>query len=544
MVGLRLAASFLRADLISRAVRGDVLKEIKRVFEDTAVYGVGSLLPKAAGIILVPIYTRFLLPSDYGIMSLASIITTIAGTTLILGQNGALTLYLRSTQSDASEEDRRRLLFSVTVFTLAFATAMILLVFPFGPAITTALFGTSGITFYPYIAIALVTALIGMPLMLLQAVNRAKGKARVYSTFQIASFAVNTTFTIWFVVAWRQGALGSLKGTFVAALALAPVALWFLARQMTPRFSAPWLKRSLAFGLPLVPHALAGWVLTFSDRTILGRYTSLREVGLYSLAYNISMLMNLISQSINQAWGPIYYDLASTDDGRLKLPRLTTVYAVTVVFAGMAYMLFAREALMVLASPRYWQAAELVPVIVAAYVCFAMYSVVSTGIFFAKKTKWVAGISGAAAVVNIGLNLWLIPRYGMWAAAVNTLIAYALMAVVARYLTGRLYPGSFENRRMAALVAIFFVVFAANLALQSAGLPLAVLLALKVGLLAASLGAFVLFGVITVGELRQVLDLVEKRRRRNRTVDETAALQAQEAEGMAAEDSDFEGDGQ
>lgn len=525
---------------ISRRVRGDVLKEIKRVFKDTAVYGLGSLLPKAAGIILVPIYTRFLLPHDYGIMSLASIITTIVGSTLILGQNGALTLYLRSTQSETTEEDRRRLLFSVTVFTLAFAAAIILLIFPFGPQVIAALFGSNGITFYPYVAIALATALIGMPLMLLQAVNRAQGKARVYSTFQIAAFAVNTTFTILFVVALRQGALGSLKGTLVAACTLAPVALWLLGRQMSARFSADWLRRSLAFGLPLVPHALAGWALTFSDRTILGRFTSLKEVGLYSLAYNISMVMNLISQSINQAWGPIYYDLASTDDGRAKLPRLTTVYAVTVVFAGMAYMLFAREALMVLASQRYWEAAALVPVIVAAYVCFALYSVVSTGIFFAKKTKWVASISGAAAVVNIGLNLWLVPRFGMWAAAVNTLVAYSLMAIIARYLTGKLFPGSFEDRRLAALVVIFFAVFAANLVLQSLGLPLAVLLALKMALLAVSLGAFVAFGVVTPTEVRQVRDVIARRKRHKRSSEETASLQVAEAEGIAPEESDFE----
>lgn len=524
----------------SRSLRGDVLKEIKRVFKDTAVYGLGSLLPKAAGIILVPIYTRFLLPRDYGIMSLASIITTIVGTTLILGQNGALTLYLRSTQSEATEEDRRRLLFSVTVFTLAFAAGIILLLFPFGPRIIAALFGMKGITFYPYVSIALVTALIGMPLMLLQAVNRAQGKARVYSTFQIAGFAVNTAFTIWFVVALRQGALGSLRGTLVAACALAPIALWFLGRQMSARFSAEWLRRSLAFGLPLVPHALAGWALTFSDRTILGRFTSLKEVGLYSLAYNISMVMNLISQSINTAWGPIYYDLASTDDGRAKLPRLTTVYAVTVVSAGMAYMLFAREALMVLASQRYWEAAALVPVIVAAYVCFALYSVVSTGIFFAKKTKWVAGISGAAAVVNIGLNLWLVPRWGMWAAAVNTLVAYALMAIIARYLTGRLFPGSFEDGRLAALVGIFFAVFAANLVLQSLSMPIALLLAFKVLLFVAALGAFVLFRVITPSEVRQVLDLVARRKHHKRSAEQTASLQAQEAEGIVAEESDFE----
>ena len=137
------------------------------------------------------------------------------------------------------------------------------------------------------------------------------------------------------------------------------------------------------------------------------------------------------------------------------------------MFAGLAYMLFAREALLLLATPRYWQAAGIVPIVVAGYVGFALYSVLSTGIFYAQKTRWIPVISAMAAAVNIGLNVWLVPKYGMWAAAWNTFIAYALMAVVARYLTGQLFPKSFEDGRLFRLVAVFFAVFAADLLIAS-----------------------------------------------------------------------------
>ena len=492
-----------------------MLREIKRVFKDTTIYGLGSLLPKAAGIVLVPIYTRFLAPSDYGIMSLASLITSMVAAALLLGQNGSVTLYMRSAQKEHTADDIRRLLFSVTVFVLLFGTAATAVLFAFGPQLTARLFKSDQLTFYPYVAIALLTALLGLPFALQQAVNRARGQARTHTAFQLSMFIINTAFTIYFVAKLHQGAYGSLKGTFTAAAILAPITLFLLAREMTPRFSWPWLKRSLLFGLPLVPHYFAGWILTFADRTILARYGTLREVGLYSLAYNISMVMNLVSLSINQAWGPIYYDLASTDDGRVKLPRLTTVYAVVVVFAGMTYMLFAREALLLLATPRYWQAAGIVPIVVAGYVGFALYSVLSTGIFYAQKTRWVPLISAMAAAVNIGLNVWLVPRYGMWAAAWNTFIAYALMAVAARFLSGRLFPKSFEDGRLAKLVAVFFVVFAADLALAKLHLALVPSIAVKLVVLAAAAGAVVLLGVITPDEVRAVVRRLRRRGRRD-----------------------------
>ncbi len=490
-----------------------MLREIKRVFKDTTIYGLGSLLPKAAGIILVPIYTRFLLPSDYGIMSLASLITSMVAAALILGQNGSLTLYMRSSQKEHAAEDIRQLLFSVTVFILAFGVVATGVLFAFGPQLTARLFRSDQLTFYPYVAIALVTALLGIPFALQQAVNRARGQARVHTFFQLSSFIINTTFTIVFVVALRQGAFGSLKGTFAAAAILAPVALFLLARQMSPHFSWPWLKRSLLFGLPLVPHYFAGWILTFADRTILARYGTLRDVGLYSLAYNIAMVMNLVSLSINQAWGPIYYDLASTDDGRAKLPRLTTVYAVVVVFAGLAYMLFAREVLLLLATPRFWAAAGIVPIVVAGYVGFALYSVLSTGIFYAQKTRYIPLISAIAAAVNIGLNIWLIPKYGMWAAAWNTFIAYALMAAIARYLSGQLFPKSFEDGRLLRLVAVFFVAFAIDLGVAKLALGIVPSIAIKLVVFAMAAGAVIALRVITPDEVRALVKRLTSRRR-------------------------------
>jgi O-antigen/teichoic acid export membrane protein len=514
-----------------------VFKEIRRVFKDSVIYGLGGLLPKVAGIVLVPVYTRFLLPADYGLMSLASMVTTMVGVVMMLGQSGSLTLFFRSSQTDSSEDEVRSLLFSVVAFTLMFTGLVLALLLLIGPALMPYLVRSGEIAFNPYIVVALSTAALGIPLGLLQAVNRARGQAITHTVFQLTSFALNTGFTIYFVVALRQGALGSLKGTLVAAALLLPVALWLLGREMRPRFSMKWLKKSVLFGLPLVPHYFSGWILTFADRYMLERYRSLSEVGLYSLAYNVSMVLNLVASSINQAWGPVYYDLAATEEGRKKLPRLTTVYAAAVTAAAMAYMLVSREALLLLAAAKYHAAAGLVPVVAAGYYFFALYSVLSTGIFYARKTKWVPVISAIAAAVNIGLNLWLMPRFGMWAAAWNTLGAFALMALVARIVSGRLLPGSFEDARLAKLVMVFATVFAGNFAVEALQAHVAVSLAIKMVLLVLALASFVWLDIVSWHEVQAFIDRVRSGRGRALTIDEAAAVEAQAGEVEGA-DSD------
>ena len=514
-----------------------MLAEIKKVFKNSAIYGLGSLIPKLTGIVLVPIYTHFLLPADYGLYSLATMITSMLGVVMMLGQNGSLTLFFRTSQTEGSEDEAKSLLFSVVTFTMLFAGFIFALLMLFGPVLMPYIVKSPTFTFQPYMVVVLLTALLGVPLGLMQAVQIARGQAAQYTLLSVTSFFINTGFTIYFVVALRQGAYGSLKGTLVAAVLLLPAALWLLMRNMRARFSWKWLRKSLLFGLPLVPHYFAGFILTYADRAMLERLRSLTEVGLYSLAYNLSMVLNLASSAINTAWGPVYYDLAATEDGRQKLPRLTTIYAAAVTAAAIAYLLLSRETLLVLASSKYAAAAGLIPIVVGGYYFFALYMVLSTGIFFAKKTKWVPVISALAAVVNIGMNLWLIPRYGMCAAALNTFLAYGVMALIARYLSGRLAPIAFEDGRLLKLVGIFLAAFGLNFAVVALPVSLWVQLLLKLVILGLAAGAFTWLDIVSIKDVASVLQRVADRRRRKLTPDESEGLVAQsdEMQGMGDE---------
>lgn len=520
-----------------------MFKEVKRIFKDTVVYGMGSLLPKVAGIVLVPIYTRYLAPAEYGVISLAMMITTLVSSIMLLGQQGSLTRYLRMLEREGQHEDAGRMLFSAVIFTLVAASAILGVLLLIGPWATPFVVNQKAFTYDPFMRIALLTAFLTLPFGMLQAVNRSRGQSVMHTVFQLSNFVLNTGITIIFVVVLRQGAYGSLKGNFGAALILAPITLFVLARSMKAEFSLEWLKKSLAFGLPLIPHFLAGWMLTFSDRWMIGHFRTMEEVGLYSLAYNLSMIFNMFVSAINTSWGPVYYDLAATEEGRAKLPRLTTIFATSVTILGIGYLLFSREALLLLASARYHEAAPLVPIIVAGYFGFAMYAVLSTPIFFARKTKIIPLISGLAAAVNISLNWLLVPKYGMWAAAWMTLVAYGLMAVIARIISGRLFPGSFEDIRILKLVLVFVMAFAGNWLVNSADLGIWLSIALKLSVFVLAAGAMLWLDIITVTEAKKLIDKVGKRFKPVRTLEQEQELIAAEqtVEGAMSNDSGFNG---
>jgi len=521
-----------------------VRKEIARVFKDSTVYGLGSLLPRAAAIILIPIYTTYLTREDYGVMSFALTVSTMLGTVMILGQNGALSLFYRSTAERA--EERRAMLFSVFVFVMLFGAVLLGLGFLIGPSTARRLTGSDQVPFYPYLALSLLIAFAGLPEALQQAVNRALGQAKLFTAFQLTAWAINTGFTLYFVVALHQGALGSLKGSLAAPLLIMPAAIFVLVKRWDMRFSFPALKRSLRFGLPLVPHYFAGWMLTFFDRYILMYLSTAAQVGLYSLAYNFGMIFSLFCSAINTAWAPIYYDLADTEDGRRKLPRLITVYCAAITVLAIGFTFFAPDLLLILANPRFHEAARIVPIISGGYFFFALYMIISAPIFHSRRTVIMPLISAGAAAVNVVVNFALIPRFGIVGAACATFAAYVCMAITARIMCSRLKRANFENAKLAALVVIYLLAMAAALVLVNLGLALWVDIAIKVALFPVFLGLLLVLRVTTLRDLMSFLKRRPPRPKKTATLEEEEAEleRAAEESGHAPDDTGFNPDNQ
>lgn len=487
-----------------------MLRELKKIFKDSVIYGLGGMLPKLLNMLLIPVYTRVLTPTDYGILSLASLLASMLAQVMLLGLAGSVTRFYR-VSSEQTEDDAGSLLYTVVLVDLIFGAAVTVLLLVFGPWLFDVLPIDQTVKFNPYMVIAISGAFLGAPFAFAQAIFRARGKASRHTAAGLASFALNTGFTIYLVVVAKMGAAGSLLGTTIAAGIMAPWALWELTRVAKRRFSWPLLRKSLAFGLPLVPHFFAGWVLGYADRLVLQRYRSVAEVGMYAVAYSVGMGMSVMASAVNQSWAPTFYDLADNPDTKPKLRRLTTLYAAAITLIGIAYMLVSRELTQMLAADSYWRAMPLAPIVVGGYFLQAMYYVTSTPTFFMKRTRLVATISGVAAGLNIAANILLVPKWGMEAAAWVTVATFGVMAAGTWIASSRLRPGSFQHGQMLSLMALFTVMLGAEFVVASFGLPLAASIAIKVVLFAVAVAAMFALRIVSVSEASRAIDATAKR---------------------------------
>jgi O-antigen/teichoic acid export membrane protein len=283
------------------------------------------------------------------------------------------------------------------------------------------------------------------------------------------------------VVVYKMGPLGVLVGNFSGTLIVFVVLLAYRREQLGFQFDRRLLRAVNRFGLPLVPSALALWVTNFGDRFMLIKLTpeatNLTQVGQYSLAVNIGSVMVLLFTAFQTAWPAFAYSISDEGAAKRAYAYVLTYLVLLASWAAIALSLLAPWIVRILApsNHHFWPAAGAVPALAYSSVFYAGFVVVTIGAGRTKNTQfnWIA--AAVAAVVNFGLNLWLIPAYGMLGAAYATLIAYAVLMVVRTWNAQSIYPVPYQWRRVG-------VVLVAAGALTLAGKLLPSSLALAIGL--------------------------------------------------------------
>ena len=264
---------------------------------------------------------------------------------------------------------------------------------------------------------------------------------------------------------------------------------------------------SLKFGIPLIPHTLAGWILTLIDRIFLNNYQSIAIVGLYSLGYQFGMIMSLITTSINFAWAPFFMSTAKEkgEDAKPIFKQLTTYYMMAIIFIGLAISMFAKDVIFLMTTPEYYESYKIIPIIIGSYVLNGMYFMIVNQIFYTKQTKYLPIATVGSALINIVLNYLWIPEYGMIGAAYATLFSFAFALIFTWIISYRVYPIHYEYKRIVKIIGAACVVFIISSNISYVNILLD--MAFKSIILMLFPISLIITGVITKSELKTCYNL-------------------------------------
>jgi O-antigen/teichoic acid export membrane protein len=458
--------------------------QLKRLGKHSVIYGLGGLVSRILAVLLLPLYTRYLSPSDYGKVETLIALTTVTGIVLRFGISSAFFRFY----FDSPEREQRRLVLRTSFwFTMAMATAGLVLGLALSPQISELLFGSDGDT--ELVAAAFVGLWGGMNYEQLTSLFRVEERSVAFVSASLANILLTIGTTLLLVVALEQGPLGVIVGNFTGTLLVYFALLGYRREQLGLQLDRRLLREMNRFGLPLVPTALFLWTTNFSDRLFLVKLADTEEVGLYSVGVRIASAMVLLLTAFRLAWPAFAFSIEDEREARRTYAYVLTYLVLVTTWVATALTLLSPWIVDWLAAPDFATASTVVGPLAFAAVAFGAYIVVAIGVGRARRTQFNWVVTGAAAAVNVVLNLVLIPPYGMMGAAVATIAAYATMFAGMSWWAQRIYRVPYQWRRVltAALAGVGLAVLGK---LVGGGLPVALTLALVYPLALLPLGFY------------------------------------------------------
>lgn len=446
---------------------GDLLKKIGR---NTLVYSLGGVLQRVLGFFMIPVYTRYLSPNDYGTIELLDLTSYIVSMFVGLGLGAAV---LRFYYDYQAQRDRNEVISTALWFVLpANVVALLLLRFLSAP-ISRLVFGREG--FNHYLDLVFISLALTLVNGVMFSYIRAKQQATLYTALYALQLGLGLSLNLYLIVWRRMEVLGVLySGVFTQAV-MALILFSMTLSQVRFRFSLHKLKAMLWFGGPLIPAGIGMFVLNFADRFFLRKYTTLSVVGTYALGYKLAMVAHtILLVPFNLYWSAHMYEVAKESRARELFAHVLNYLLLGLLFAALGLSLLGQDAVRVLAPPSYWAAAQIVPVIALSYVFSGSYYFFQLGTALTKRTRYRAYAVGASAVFNIVLNFLLIPRYGAIGAAWATLLAFLVLSALSQYFSQKLYPIPYSSGKFAAIILLAAATFGFAQLVRIDSLPLSV----------------------------------------------------------------------
>ena len=438
--------------------------ELKRLGRHSAIYGLGGLVSRILATVLLPLYTHYLPPNAYGRVEIVTAATAVLAIVLQLGISSAFFRFYFDAKADAEKLTVIRTSFW---FTMMMSTVGLVLGVVFAGAVGHAI----GLGHDPSLVRAGAVGLWAQTnYNQLTALFRVEERSVQYAIASVANVLITVCAMVVFVAVFHWGAVGLVVGNFTGTLIVYVALVLYRTEQLGLEFDRTLFRKMQKFGMPLVPSAIALWAINFIDREFIVWYNGKAEVGVYSAAIKIASVVTFAMIAFRTAWPAFAYSIE--DDGEA---RRTYSFVLTYLLAAASWLALALGALApwwveLLTNSRYQRAQNGVALLAFAGAVYAGYTVLAIGSGRARRTQlnWV--VTGVGAAVNVGLNFWLIPRWGMVGASISTAAAYVVLFAGMTLYAQYVYPVPYQWRRIVTVVA---AAVGLNVAARAAHLPLA-----------------------------------------------------------------------
>lgn len=419
---------------------------LRRLATTGAAYTAASVISKLIAVALLPLYTRYLSPADYGA---AEVMFAAVVSASIIIRFGTIEALLRFYYKE--DEDPAKVVSTSFAALFWFSTAAALIALPFAGEISEALLDRSA----PDLARISIGGLWVLTMVeYLLTLFRLEERARAYFVTTILNVLAAIGLTVVLVVGQDEGARGLLIGSYASGAAVVLALIVVHRRRLSLWFDAALLRRMTRFGLPTMPAELSLYLLNFVDRIVIVRTVGLAEAGLYSLAVKFAQAVNVLVRGFQLAWPPLAYSIRDDGEARRVYAAIVTWFVTGCAFVVTGMWLFSRWIVRALAAPQFFDSYEAIGLIATGVTLYALYMVLVVILGRTGRTEFNFPATIAALVANVALNLALVPSMGIVGAGLALVASYVVVVALMYVFTQRLFPVPYEWARLGRVVLV------------------------------------------------------------------------------------------
>lgn len=430
------------------------MKNIPKIASNSAVYVVFNVIQKTLNFFLLPLYTIYLTPDDYGI------------TNVLLSVSSLLTILLTFSLQAASARFHYKYKESISNIIWGSNYIFIIVNSLFWTAIACLFYDHSvkylvgdNIAFYPYALIGILNCCFSPIYLYFQTYLQTTQRAKFYVSNSTAFFVMQLLLTIYFVVVLHWKAFGVLLAQLIVNFFFAIYAVISLKRYITYKFSFTVLKKSLNYSVPLIPHNLSGWLNGMLDRVFINRLVNLASVGLYSVGYQVGGVISLIATGVNQAYVPYFFENHNSRGGRNKILIFTDIGILVILVIALVLIYFSQEVIYIMTDSQYHSVWPIIVVLSAGHMFDCIYKFY-VSVLFLDNTKQLSVISILCALATCALNVILIKTIGYFGAAFSFLIVQFVTSVCVCFYARKLRPDLSFNMILHYLEVLISIILA------------------------------------------------------------------------------------
>lgn len=399
--------------------------KLPHVIKNSTIYAIINVLQKGIMFFLLPVYTAYLSPEDFGVISVVVSVSSFISIFILFSLNAAATRFYYKNKNPEYSKKLWGTITSVVIINSIVIGGLFILTHKF---VLDPFLGN--IDFYPYVFLGLLNTILSPLYLFFQTYLQTRQEGLKYGINAFSFFLLQVGLTVLFLILGYK-AIGVLFANLITSLVFFVYVLIVFLPKIKIAIDKIILRDSLKYSLPLLPHDLASWSNGMIDKLFLNDIRSTEDAGLYGAGQQFGGIVGIVATSMNKAYVPWFFEQESKGEyGYRKIEKFAELMVLATSLVALVISLFSKEVLMIMVSEEYRLIWKFIPILCFGNVFHSLYYVF-VNVLFLKNTNLVFIVTLVVAFINILLNIILIPILGIFGAAIAFAFSIFVSSIIA-----------------------------------------------------------------------------------------------------------------